>query len=381
MRNYLDQLDKKLAKELIKKGNLRRKKGLWLWVIVVLLLCLVTAGVFLVSPVLFPLQPLTFSEKVRGQKSGQTKYDDSQKIASVQHASAHTAWGSPGGRLPLMGEFFSQGLPDEFTLLFLGVPGGDHKAPYLTDSIILFYYQKPRLFFFSLPRDLLVRVPGQDYYTKLNALYVLDRQIQKEPSLIVQKIQELSGLPIDFYVVVDLELVKKIINILDGINISVTQDIYDPRFPGPNNSYQTFELKAGWRYLDGETALKYIRTRSSPGGDFDRMDRQQQLLLVAKRKVSGLNPLTSLPELIKIYQNLKEHIITNLNIRQILSSGKLFEKLEQGDVARFVINRESGLLQNGRALFGDEEAYVLLPTAGRDNYEEIREFIKEKLNQ
>lgn len=348
MRKYFDQLNSQLVEDLFGFNHSKQKKKFLRLGVIVTVLFLMLAGVFL----LFSLS---------SDVSRKSNYTSIQQTAAF----------------PLINKFFSKKLPETFTLLFLGVPGESHKAPYLTDSIILFHYQSPKLTLFSLPRDLLVKIPGQEYSTKLNALYVLDRQNQKKPSLITQKIQEISGLPIDFYIVVDLELVKNSIDILGGINISVKQDIYDPKFPGPNNSYQTFELKAGWRYLDGATALNYVRSRFSPGGDFDRIDRQQQLLLAIKKKVFSLNPLTSLPELIKIYQNLKEHLKTNFNIGQGLSLADLLDNLAEENIKRFTIDRESGLLKDSQALLGNDRAYVLIPTAGQENYQKIQAFIYE----
>lgn len=355
MWKHFDQLNTKLAKELFGLNKPIRKKKkerkIWLWGIMAAILFLAATGIFFV------------------------KDYSSQKIASIQLIPSEL---SRRG-LPIINQIFPKKLPDEFTLLFLGIPGGDNKAPYLTDSIILFNYQDNRLTAFSLPRDLLVKIPESDYFTKLNALYILDKQNQKQPYLITQKIEEISGLTIDFYIVVDLELVKNLIDIVGGVNILVAQDIYDPKFPGPNNSYQTFELPAGWRYLDGETALKYIRTRFSPGGDFDRIDRQQQLLLAIKKKIFSLNPLTSLPELIKIYQNLKDRLETNLHFSQGLSLVNLLENLEEENIRRFSVDKERGLLIDSEALLGNERVYVLIPTMGEENYQEIREFIAKKI--
>jgi len=157
----------------------------------------------------------------------------------------------------------------EKNILVLGQPGKGYSGGNLTDTIILVHLEptQEKATLISLPRDLLVKVPGQDNFTKINSLYYL---VGIEG--LREKIEEITNLSIDHYILVDLAVVKEIIKLVDGLNVYVPQDIDDPYFPGPNYTYQAFALKAGWRYLDGEATLKYIRTRyTSPNGDFDRM--------------------------------------------------------------------------------------------------------------
>ena len=93
------------------------------------------------------------------------------------------------------------------------------------------------------------------------------------------------GLPIHYHISLDFEEFIKIIDTLGGVTVYVEEDIYDPLFPGLNYSYEPFELSQGWHYLDGKTTLKYIRTRYTSEGDFDRTRRQQQILEALRIKL------------------------------------------------------------------------------------------------
>lgn len=261
----------------------------------------------------------------------------------------------------------------EMNILALGRPGPGYPGEDLTDTIIVGHLnaQGKKLILISLPRDLLVKIPGQESFTRINQLYSLGGI-----EMTKQKIEEISGLAIDDYILVDLVAVKEVIELVDGLNIFVPQDIYDDQFPGPNYSYQTFSLKAGWRYLDGETALQYIRTRHSGAGDFDRMWRQQQVLRALKQKVTGLSLLWDFTTYWKIFNTLREHIQTSLGLSQMHSLWRMSQEIETNQITHLAIDNRSGLLGSGQIILDGQPASILWPRAGRENYSEIQELIK-----
>ena len=263
----------------------------------------------------------------------------------------------------------------EKNILVLGRPGQGYSGGDLTDTIILVHLEpiEERATLISLPRDLLVKVPGQDNLTKINSLYCL---VGIEG--LKEKIEEITDLSIDHYILVDLAVVKEIIKLVDGLNVYVPQDIDDPYFPGANYTYQAFTLKAGWRYLDGQTTLKYIRTRyTSPNGDFDRMARQQQIIRLVKQKVLALNPLWNFPTYFKIFNTLKNHIQTDLGLMEMKSLWQTAQELNIDQITHLVIDKKrTNLLVGGQAMLGGQVASVVYPKAGQGNYSEIREYIK-----
>lgn len=275
-------------------------------------------------------------------------------------------------------ESFFKNNQSEINILALGRPGQGYSGENLTDTILLIHLepQENKAILISLPRDLLVKIPNRDYSTKINALYNITG-IEGLKS----KIEEITGLTIDYHVLIDLVVTEEIIKLVDGLNVFVPQDINDPFFPGKNYSYETFNLSAGWRYLDGPTALKYIRTRyTSPNGDFDRMARQQQIINLLKKKVLALNLLWDFPTYLKIFNSLNNHIETDLGLLEMKSLWQTAKDIDINKINNLVIDKkETNLLIGGQVMFGNQKASVVYPKAGQENYEEIREFIKQTI--
>ena len=263
-------------------------------------------------------------------------------------------------------------------ILLLGRPGNGYSGGNLTDTIILAHLTpaKEKATLISLPRDLLVKIPNTNKLTKINSLYSI-----AGINGLKEKIEEITGLKIDYHVLVDLVVAQEIIELVDGLNVYVPKDIDDPFFPGPNYTYQTFNLSAGWRYLDGPEALRYIRTRyTSPNGDFDRMARQQQVITLLKQKVLELNLLWDFPTYLKMFNSLKNNIETDLGIIELKKFWEIARSIKYNQISQLVIDKkETKLLVGGQVLFGEQMASVIYPVAGQGNYDKIKEYIKEKL--
>ncbi len=271
--------------------------------------------------------------------------------------------------------------------LFLGMAGEGNSAPNLTDSLMVMSVDEKTTegFLLSIPRDLLVKIPGKNIYpqhqnsgvgvyTKINAIYQ-ERGLDSVKTIL----NEITGLNFDYDFVIDLEGVKKIIDQVGGIDVLVESDVYDPAFPGPNNSYQTFFLKKGLQHLDGETALKYARTRYDSTGDFARIARQQKVLIALKDKISSLHPLWNLAIIFDIWETLKGHFQTNLSITNVHSFWKMVKDFNLEKIKFKTLEPTTGLLIPDHALLNNETAYVLKPKAGLDNYSEIKNYINQLL--
>jgi len=265
--------------------------------------------------------------------------------------------------------------------LLLGAAGEGNDAPDLTDTILVaqLNQEKNKIYLFSLPRDLFVKIPGNESKTKINALYAFGKKNKdREFNLIKQLAQEITGLEIDHTILVDLFAVKKIIDILGGVNIMVAKDIVDTSYPGPNHTFQTFEIKAGWRYLDGETALKYIRSRHSTAGDLDRIERQQDVLQVLKQKILALH-FWNIGTFVDIYNAVATNVKSDLNLWQMKSYWDSIRDIPGRSINKNEIG--TNFLTGSQKILGGVPASVLLPKAGQDNYEEIRNYIADIISQ
>jgi LCP family protein required for cell wall assembly len=270
---------------------------------------------------------------------------------------------------------------ERVNLLFLGVPGEGHHGPELTDSIIILN-STPKAenpIGISIPRDLFIKNPDKNIYTKVNAIYQ-----DSGTETIKNVLKEITDLDIDYFIILDLQGVKKLIDLVDGIDVLNENDIYDPQFPGLNDSYTAFSLKKGIHHLDGETALKYIRTRHQPGGDFGRIKRQQQVINILKDKIFSLNVFWNFPTLLKVWKTLNKHTETNVGLTDIKYAWNLAKKTNFDEIKFITLsnqpNEEIQLLVSEQTTLGGKTAYILKPKAGLNNYSEIKDYIQGIIN-
>ena len=281
-------------------------------------------------------------------------------------------------------------------VLLLGMSGPGYEAPDLTDTILVLSVDPSEgsATMISLPRDLYVEVPeieeGRNYYagyfTKINALYQLNKNSSDSEEfaagLIKQKVGQITGLEINNYILMDLEGLKEIIDQIGGLNVFVEKDVFDPRFPTKNFATETFELKSGWRWLDGQTALRYIRTRHDIEGDFGRIKRQQAVLEALRKKILGMSPLWDLPKIIEIVRTLRRYFKTDLDVLDIKRLWDISRKIDSSSKIKHIVidaNQENGLLEESTAVLGGKTGFILVPKTGVEDYTEIQDFIQNNL--
>lgn len=279
--------------------------------------------------------------------------------------------------------FSSSGQKDRINLLILGIPGKGYQGENMTDTIIIINStpkgEKP--IGISIPRDLMVRFPKQNYYTKINALFGSTEDRKQGLESVKLSLKEITGFDTDYFIVFDLEGIKNMIDQFGGIDVVVDNDIYDPKFPAPYDSYEIFSLKKGIHHLDGETALKFIRSRNTQEGDFSRIARQQEVINILKNKILSLNFFWDFPTILKLWKSFGSHTYTNIDITDIRYTWNLINKTNL-DTIKFdtLGDKENNLLVNGETILDKEKTYILKPRAGLDNYTEIKEYIKNLIN-
>jgi LCP family protein required for cell wall assembly len=137
----------------------------------------------------------------------------------------------------------------------------------------------------SIPRDSYVPIPGHGY-DKINAAYAIGG-----PKLLVQTVQDVTGLRIDHYMGIGFGGLVNVVNDVGGVRMCLPAPMKDPK-AGLN-------LKAGCQTLDGGQVLGFVRTRAFPLGDLQREDDQRQLLksLLSKMTSTGtlINPFAVIP--------------------------------------------------------------------------------------
>lgn len=229
----------------------------------------------------------------------------------------------------------------------------------LTDTILLASVnpttQKATLI--SIPRDLYHK--GR----KINELYS-KYGVQE----LQRAVEEVTGIYPEKYVIFNFDSFVDLVDILGGVTITVNKKLVDNAYPGPNHSYTTIVFEPGIYRMDGNTALKYARSRKSTS-DFDRAKRQQQVIDAVKERAKELNVLSRLDLSTKIYAKIQENIDTNITLFEGLSYLQQYQgyKVDGGHV----LSTEN-LLYSTKNSRGQ---YVLLPIG--KTYASIKEFVAE----
>ncbi|MEN8252450.1 MAG: LCP family protein, partial [Patescibacteria group bacterium] len=281
-----------------------------------------------------------------------------------------------------------EGFDDKrINILLLGRANSHKKGKDLTDTIMLasINTEDYTVGLFSLPRDMLVS--NGEFYVKINSRYQTGIRRDEGTKYITEAVEKITGQDVHYYFVLDFEGFTKIIDILDGINVDVAKDIKDERYPGPGYTYETFEVDAGLQEFDGETALKYARTRHADmDGDFGRARRQQQVMQAARNKAFSLGTIVNPIKIGELFGVLEEHIHTNITPDEIEPFISLVKKLDTHNINNVVVDawKPGSLLISARYYNEHGGIAGLVPRSG--SYKNIHEqaenlFDLEKLNQ
>jgi len=265
---------------------------------------------------------------------------------------------------------------DRINILLLGKAGKGKPGENLTDTIMIMSIdtKNKKIGLFSLPRDFYVNIPKTSYYTKINSIYQYGITSKDEVGPIKKTIEEITGNPIHYFMILNFDGFKKIIDDIGGINVAVERDIFDSTYPGPNYSFETFEIKKGLHLMNGETALKYVRERhDDPEGDFGRAKRQQQVMQSAKNKAFSLKTFLNPITLNNILNDLGDNIKTDIGMDEIEGFIDLSKKCDTQNIANVVVDawKKDSILKVSHVLSGGIQAFVLVPRVG--NYSEIQE--------
>lgn len=168
----------------------------------------------------------------------------------------------------------------------------------------------------SIPRDVCLEKCETEPYRINTVLFLEGADSLRE------RVADLVGFPIDYHVTMDFDGFVEIVDLFGGVDVSVERDIFDYKYPNASDDgFDPFILRAGTHRLDGDAALKYVRTRwEDPEGDFGRMERQQQFLTSIRDQILTPESIVKAPALVGRVISMFE---SNLPIAKIPSLAKL----------------------------------------------------------
>ena len=277
--------------------------------------------------------------------------------------------------------------------LLLGIRGEGSDSPNLSDTMIFFSYNKEKqsLTQISIPRD--IWVPS--IRDRINTAYHYGEEASPGGGLklVEASIFEVLGQPVNYTAIVSFDLFKKIIDLVGGIDVYVSPGFTDKEFPvpGKENSYpiesryETITFPEGLNHFDGDTALKFVRSRHSVGDqgtDFARSQRQQKVISALKEKVLSSNALLSREKIDQLISLVQENLVTNISPSLYPSLIKTAYTLNQSQLKTVVLDTAPdaagvSILYNPPISKLYDNKWVLLPKD--NNWKALKQYIENSL--
>lgn len=306
-----------------------------------------------------------------------------------------------------------------YSILLLGYGGGKHEGGLLTDSIMLAeiipHEEEVRLI--SIPRDLWVPilVNGDEIQNKkMNEAYAIGFDDKKYPNKKIEftgsggggemakyAVEQVTGIKPNYFAAIDFDGFIKIIDSVGGIEVKVVRTFEDPYYPIEENindlcgkseeevkaleatmsgdkldqqftcRYENLHFDKGTQYMNGITALKFARSRHSnmDGGDFGRSERQKLVISAIRDKVMKIG---FIPKIVPTVQTLTKHITTDIDFAKMSELITKIPDIAEYKIISIALTDQNGL-KNAKASTGQ---FILNPKAGENNFDEIKEFIK-----
>lgn len=288
---------------------------------------------------------------------------------------------------------------DRVNLLILGIGGQEHEGIDLTDTMIFASIDKKTAdtVMLSLPRDIWV----EPLKSKINALYHYGEEKETGGGFILTKdaVYQILDQPIHYAVLIDFEGFVKLVDLLGGVEIKVDRAFDDFKYPIPGKEndlcngdqeyqcrYEHLRFEAGVQKMDGQTALKFVRSRNAEGEegtDFARSQRQQKIIVALAKRVFSYQTLLNPQKIFELKQAFGDHVKFDhqFNEDQITAFISLFLRFIRNKQEIRTINLDYGDEDGVGFLYHplnhDSKQWVLIPRL--DDWSEVQKYVAEKI--
>jgi polyisoprenyl-teichoic acid--peptidoglycan teichoic acid transferase len=326
-------------------------------------------------------------------------------------------------------------------VLLLGMAGGRHDGATLTDTILVASYnlRTNQLHIISIPRDLWI----PSFSSKANAIYQIGLSQGNGLEFAKTAMGNIVGFPVSYGLRVDFQGFIDAVDALGGIDVSVEKTFDDYLYPvvGKESDlcgyteeerefsedeakalnikagkvkvfissegliatdsaqedqgfkyfscrYEHVQFKSGQVFMDGETALKFVRSRhgtNGEGSDFARSKRQERVIEAIRKKILSLETLTNPQRIGDLFSVLGKSIDTDILVKDGVEFFKLSKKLSQTKTINLDDSKIDGLPEGRNALLINPPAanysgaYVLI--SQDDDFAIIHDYLKNILEK
>lgn len=226
---------------------------------------------------------------------------------------------------PETNEAIDDFVQDKVTILLLGIDAEDVN----TDTIMLAMLdcKTKKVNLLSIPRDTRVKNPwGGGGHAKINSVY-----IAKGMKGIINQVNELTGLPINFYMKISYEGFRKAIDALGGVEYDVPMrlEYHDPA----QNLH--IDLQAGKQLLNGSKAEQLVRARNQyPEADLTRTQVQRDFMKALIQQKATPAIITKIPAL---YSQLSPYVVTNITVGDALKYIAPLAQVREENIQMFMM--------------------------------------------
>ncbi len=264
----------------------------------------------------------------------------------------------------------------------------------LTDSIMIISVDqtKKNAIMFSVPRDLWVDY-GQDclagYSGKINALYECAKDgtsEQEGAKALKDKVAETFGIDIQYYAKVNYTALTDAVNAVGGIKVTIDSDdprgIYDPNFDWQCNfRCKMVKYENGPVTLDGDHALALARARNAAGGyglgggNFDREQYQQKIILAIKEKAASAGTLANPIAVTGLIDSIGNNVETNFETSELKTLVDLAASINATNIRSIsLVDKDKPLVTTGQ--YSGQS--IVKPVAGIDDFSKIQSYIRQQ---
>jgi LCP family protein required for cell wall assembly len=276
-------------------------------------------------------------------------------------------------------------------ILLLGKGGPGHEAPDLTDTILVASIDplQNEAALLSVPRDFFVEDQNGNG-TKINAVYSNAKQSaayngsQNEDEIenaglraIKKSVTDVIGIPIHYHVMVNFDAFESAIDTVGGITVDVKEPLYDQSVAwllGGN----PLVADRGLQTFDGERALLYARSRKgSARGDFDRTERQREVIVALQQKVISVGTFSNPFRIIELLDAAGDNVRTDLNgLGELKRLYEIGQKIGADRITSVGLADPPNVLVATDMIAGQS---VVVPIAGLYQYDDIKSYVRNTL--
>lgn len=217
-------------------------------------------------------------------------------------------------------------------VLLIGVDARDLDEPCRSDSMIIATLDNnnKKVKLTSLFRDTLVDIPGHGE-AKLNSAYMLGG-----PELLMKTVKETYNVSIDKYIIINFWGFETIVDYIGGIEVDVKDYQLEElnKYIGESTGGNDCPVeKTGIQTLNGKQALSYARIRYNVGDEYERTDRQREVIFKVIEKLQNTKP----SKYLGVMNTMLEYIKTNIDPLEALNMAYTIYKLPSLDVEQLQI--------------------------------------------